>query len=127
MVIGHAAFGLHAATPARAPRPPLYLSVMREPLSRRISLFHYVLMWPGHQDYERAANLTLGQFVSAPGLAAYGFAHLNQQLCMLAGFVAPSSLRRLRTTDVHGGAQQLCMLDRPSKPHLATTLVARAR
>jgi hypothetical protein len=52
LVMGHAAFGLYEAfgTPAR------YITVLREPVARAISHFHYAGRTPGHPLYERIRN-----------------------------------------------------------------------
>ena len=57
LVIGHAAFGLHEAMPAET----RYLTVLRDPVERLVSHFHYAGRTPIHRLYEpiRRGEMTL--------------------------------------------------------------------
>src|SRR4051812_30440612 len=49
LVLGHAAFGLHEAMS----EPARYITVLREPVARVISQFHYTSRTPQHPLYAR--------------------------------------------------------------------------
>jgi hypothetical protein len=52
MIIGHAAFGLHAAVP----KPCSYITILRDPIERVISQYYYILRMPGHQQHQVLAR-----------------------------------------------------------------------
>ena len=65
LVMGHAAFGLHEALAA----PARYITVLREPVARVISHFHYAGRTPGHPLYERIRTGEMNLFAVARHVA----------------------------------------------------------
>ena len=63
IIKGHCPFGLHEHVPG----PAKYFTILREPVERMISHYHYVLRTPEHYLHEEVSsrNLTLEQYVSS--------------------------------------------------------------
>lgn len=55
LVQGHMSYGLHAFVPG----PAAYVTLLREPLRRALSDYHYVTSTPGHPIHQHVKNLSL--------------------------------------------------------------------
>jgi len=75
---GHFPFGVHRLLDAK----PRYITMLREPVDRFLSLYYYLRQSPSHPSHSRAKESTLTEFV----LRYPGFC--NQQSRFLAGFGA---------------------------------------
>jgi hypothetical protein len=64
LVIGHVHFGLHGDLPGSSS----YMTMLREPVSRVLSLYHYIVSTPQHILHSRLADISLLDF--AMGSAA---------------------------------------------------------
>jgi hypothetical protein len=76
LVMGHAAFGLHEALAA----PARYITVLREPVARAISHFHYAGRTPGHPLHERIRNGEMNLFAVARHVANLQTRYLSGRL-----------------------------------------------
>jgi hypothetical protein len=76
-VVGHFYFGVHAFIP----RPSLYIILLRDPVDRVISHYHFVRREPGHYLHQAANELSLSEFVVACGVDEPN----NDQTRLLAG------------------------------------------
>lgn len=74
VVIGHQPFGLHTAVPG----PAVYTTILRDPVKRLLSLYHYAREQPGHFQHD---TLTRG------GMTLLDLARdtANRQTRMIAG------------------------------------------
>ncbi|HVX30184.1 MAG TPA: hypothetical protein VHA53_06860, partial [Nitrolancea sp.] len=62
-IAGHFYFGVHRFIA----RPSVYITVLRDPVARVISHYHFVRCSPGHYLYDAANELSLSEFVVACG------------------------------------------------------------
>jgi hypothetical protein len=76
-VVGHFYFGVHAFIP----RPSFYITLLRDPVDRVISHYHFVRREPGHYLHQAANELSLREFVVACGADEPN----NDQTRLLAG------------------------------------------
>jgi hypothetical protein len=62
---GHMYFGLHGLLP----QPCIYITLLRDPVERVLSLYHYIQGRPRHYLYERVVTkgMSLGELVSSQG------------------------------------------------------------
>lgn len=74
LVTGHAAFGLHEALPG----PARYITVLRDPVERVLSSFHYIVRTPQHRLHAAVKSGELG-------LGALAARFANQQTRFLCG------------------------------------------
>jgi hypothetical protein len=76
---GHIGFGLHEYLP----QPSTYITLLRDPIDRVISLYRYILRRPEHPLYNpiKTNNLSLEEFVSS-GIAPIAY---NGQTKIIAG------------------------------------------
>ncbi len=79
-VMGHMNFGIHK----HLPRPSEYITVLRNPVDRIISLYYFILRKQDHPLHERlvATNMSLEDFVNDESIA---FNIQNVQARMLSG------------------------------------------
>jgi hypothetical protein len=79
LISGHMPFGLHHDLAGRA----RYITMLREPLDRLVSLYYFIQQSPGHYLYERVT----GQSLSLPDLVQSGLSSefSNAQTRLLAG------------------------------------------
>jgi hypothetical protein len=63
MIKGHMAFGIHEAMP----QPSTYITVLRDPVARVVSHYHYVLRHPEHYLYDAVvgASMSLGDYATS--------------------------------------------------------------
>jgi hypothetical protein len=64
LVGGHQEYGLVPAARSRGV-PSMYITILRHPLSRVPSLYHYILKSAGHFRYNEAKNMSLIKFVNS--------------------------------------------------------------
>ena len=66
-VVGHVRFGVHC----HLQRPVTYITMVREPVQRIVSLYHYIRRTPQHPRHRELVdkNLTLEQYVDDPASA----------------------------------------------------------
>jgi len=76
-IVGHFYFGVHAFIP----RPAVYVTLLRDPVDRVISHYHFVRRSPGHYLHTTANEFSLGEFVVACGADEPN----NDQTRLLAG------------------------------------------
>jgi hypothetical protein len=76
-IAGHFYFGAHAFIS----RPSVYITLLRDPVERVISHYHFVRRSPGHYLYDAANELSLSDFVVACGADEPN----NDQTRLLAG------------------------------------------
>lgn len=58
LVQGHMSFGLHQFVPG----PATYVTLLREPIPRALSDYHYVTSTPGHPIHEHVKDLSLVEY-----------------------------------------------------------------
>lgn len=58
LVQGHMSYGLHQFVPG----PSTYVTLLREPIRRALSDYHYVTSTPGHPIHEHVKDLSLVQY-----------------------------------------------------------------
>lgn len=58
LVQGHMSYGLHQFVPG----PATYVTLLREPIRRALSDYHYVTSTPGHPIHEHVKDLSLVQY-----------------------------------------------------------------
>lgn len=78
-IYGHYNFGLNIHHHLN--RPFCYITMLRNPVDRVISLYYYIRRSPGHYLYERVRNMSLAQFASAKDIKE----NSNSQTILLAG------------------------------------------
>ena len=61
LIKGHVFFGVHEFIPQHC----TYFSMMRDPIERTISTYHYIKNRPRHQFHELANKLSIGEFVKS--------------------------------------------------------------
>lgn len=76
-IAGHFYFGVHTFIA----RPSVYITLLRDPVDRVISHYHFVRRSPGHYLYDAANELSLSEFVVACGADEPN----NDQTRLLAG------------------------------------------
>ena len=63
-IMGHWRYGLHELLP----QPTTYVTLLREPVDRIVSMYYYILREPRHRLHERVAQggMELGEYVRLP-------------------------------------------------------------
>ncbi|KAJ8611853.1 hypothetical protein CTAYLR_005798 [Chrysophaeum taylorii] len=77
-IFGHLNYGI--AGPSR-----IYVTVLREPLDRHISLYYFVRRTKKHFMNAITTKLSLKEFVTVPGFLHIGYQYFNQQTNMICG------------------------------------------
>jgi hypothetical protein len=60
LISGHVTFAIHEVV-----GPGLYFTVLRDPIARVSSIFHYIRRRPGHYLHPRVAHLTFSEFLES--------------------------------------------------------------
>jgi hypothetical protein len=101
---GHVPFGVHTALPG-APR---YLTLLRHPVARMVSVYYYALRepdWEAHRViHER--RLTLRQFIDSPAAAEFN----DGQTRLLAGSDEPAPTRATLAAALHNLTERLAFV-----------------
>ncbi|MFC3886617.1 sulfotransferase family 2 domain-containing protein [Bacillus songklensis] len=58
-LIGHRNFGIHR----HLNKPSTYITMLRDPIERVISIYYYLLRSPGHNLYNKVKDISFGDFV----------------------------------------------------------------
>jgi Galactose-3-O-sulfotransferase len=66
LIRGHFAFGLHQFLPC----PTTYFTLLRDPIARFVSEYHYIRRSPGLKSHEQLQAMTLEEYVDVKGQGA---------------------------------------------------------
>ncbi len=94
-VVGHFTFGLHRYVP----RPSAYITVLRDPIARVVSLYRHEAVWRQDQNRVVSEDLTLDEFISRARSRDLDNGQVRR-LCGVdfeIGECSPSHLRQAKT------------------------------
>jgi hypothetical protein len=97
LVQGHMSYGLHEFVPG----PSTYVTVLREPIRRALSDYHYVTSTPGHPIHEHVKDMSLVEYFESGITGQLS----NGQVRLLSGDNLPEdrgvpSNRRMERADI---------------------------
>jgi len=104
LVQGHMSYGLHQCVPG----PATYVTLLREPISRALSDYHYVTSTPGHPIHEHVKDLSLVEYFESGITGQLS----NGQVRLLSGDHLPDDLgvpsnRRMEHADLDNAQDHL--------------------
>lgn len=104
LVQGHMSFGLHEYVPGTS----VYLTLLREPIGRALSDYHYVTSTPTHPIYKHVKNLSLVEYFQSgiTGQLSNGQIRLLSGNCLTNDVGVPSK-RQMEQTDLELAVQNL--------------------
>ncbi len=71
LIRGHFAFGLHQFLPCNS----VYFTLLREPVARFVSQYHYIRRSPGLKAHEQLKSISLDEYIEKKGLRQVTYKH----------------------------------------------------